>query len=162
MMLDMIVTLSLFIVSLYNMNFWVYTHNVLHVYDIWCCMITLMTTIMFISLTVGVLITTHPQDELVNVSDNVTFTCEALGSPPINYSWLYNGNYILDDPGHFEGANTDTLMIINVLVSDWGIYSCDATNIVNNATSNEATLYGECVYLCVCMRAHARFAFMHA
>ena len=111
-------------------------------------MITLMPTIMFISLTVGVLITTHPQDELVNVSDNVTFTCEASGSPPINYRWLYNGNYIMDDPGHFEGANTDTLMIINVLVTDWGMYSCEATNIVNNATSNEATLHGECVSKC--------------
>ena len=101
------------------------------------------------SLTVGVLITTHPQDGLVNVSDNVTFTCKASGSPPINYRWSYNGNYIMDDPGHIEGANTDTLMIINVLVTDWGMYSCEATNIVNNATSNEAMLHGECVSLCV-------------
>ena len=100
----------------------------------------------YLSLTVGVLITTHPQDKLVNVSDNVTFTCEASGSPPINYRWLYNGNYIMDDPGHIEGANTDTLMIINVLVTDWGIYSCEATNIVNNATSDNATLHGEYGY----------------
>ena len=109
-----------------------------------------MPTIMSISLTVGVLITTHPQDELVNVSDNVTFTCEASGSSPINYKWLYN-NYITGDAGHFMGANTDTLMIINVLVNDWGMYSCEATNIVNNATSNEATLHGECVYVYVCV-----------
>ena len=107
-----------------------------------------MPTIMFISLTVGVLITTHPQDELVNVGDNATFTCEASGSPPINYRWLYNGNDIMDDPRHLEGANTDTLMIINVLVTDWGMYSCEVTNIVNNATSNEATLHGECVSKC--------------
>ena len=103
------------------------------------------------SLTVGVLITTHPQDELVDVSDNVTFTCEASGSPPINYRWLYNGNYIMNDPGHIEGANNDTLMIINVLVTDWGMYSCEATNIVNNVTSNEATLHGKCMSLYACV-----------
>ena len=97
------------------------------------------------SLTVGVFITKHPKDKLPSVSDNVTFTCEASGSPPISYRWLYNGNYIMDDPGHIEGANTDTLMIINVLVTDWGMYSCETTNIVNKATSNEATLYSECV-----------------
>ena len=105
----------------------------------------------FISLTVGVLITTHPQDELVNFSDNVTFTCEASGSPPINYRWLYNGNYITDDPGHIEGATTDTLMIINVRVTDWGMYSCEATNVVSSAISNNATLHGTCVSVSVCM-----------
>ena len=106
------------------------------------------------SLTVGVLIATHPQDELVDVSDNVTFTCEASGSPPVNYRWLYNGNYIMNDPGHFEGANTGTLMIINVLVTDWGMYSCEATNIVNNATSNEATLHGKCMGLYACVSVY--------
>ena len=107
------------------------------------------------SLTVGVQITTDPQDELVNVSDSVNFTCEASGSTPISYRWLYNGNDITDDPGHIEGANTNTLMIVNVEVTDWGVYSCVASNIVDNATSNEATLHGEylsvCLYMCVCM-----------
>ena len=102
-----------------------------------------------ISLTVGVLITRHPQDKLVNVSDNVTFICAASGSPPITYRWLYNGNYIMDDPGHIEGANTDTLMIINVLVTDWGMYSCEATNIVNSATSDNVTLHGKCLPVCL-------------
>ena len=62
----------------------------------------------------------------------------------------------MDDPGHIEGANTDTLMIINVLVTDWNMYSCEATNTVNNAISDNATLHGKCVHLClsvhVCMR----------
>ena len=105
------------------------------------------------SLTVGVVITTHPQDELVNVSDSVNFTCEASGSLPINYRWLYNGSYIMNDPGHIEGVNTSTLMIVNVNVTDWGMYSCEASNTVDNATSNEAKLYGKCVclYVCVCV-----------
>ena len=98
------------------------------------------------SLTVGVVITTHPQDELVSVSDSVNFTCEASGSSPISYRWLYIGNYIMEDPGHIEGVNTTTLMIVNVTFTDWGMYSCEASNIVNDVTSNEATLHGE---LCV-------------
>ena len=104
-----------------------------------------------ISLTVGVLITTHPQDELVGITDSVNFTCEASGSPPVNYRWLYNGDYIMDDPGHVEGVNSDTLMIVNVTVTDVGVYSCEANNIVNNATSNEATLHGKCFCVCMCM-----------
>ena len=119
-------------------------------------MISLMPNMMqlYISFTVGVLITTHPQVELVSLSDNVTFSCEASGSPPINYRWLYNGNYIMDVPGHIEGANTSTLMIINVHVTDWGTYSCEAINIVNNATSNEAVLNGKCLSVCVCACMH--------
>ena len=105
----------------------------------------LILNISYVSLTVGVLITTHPQDELVNVSDSVNFTCEASGSSPIYYRWLYNGNYIMNDPGHIEGVNTTTLMIVNVAVTDWGMYNCEASNIVNNATSNGATLHGEYV-----------------
>ena len=90
-----------------------------------------------------VVIIAHPQNELVNVSDSVNFTCEASGSSPIYYRWLYNGNYIMNDPGHIEDVNTTTLMIVNVAVTDWGVYSCEASNIVNNVTSNGATLHGE-------------------
>ena len=50
----------------------------------------------------------------------------------------------MNDPGHIEGVNTTTLMIVNVTVTDWGMYSCEASNIVNNVTSNGATLHGEC------------------
>ena len=101
----------------------------------------------FLFLTVGILITTHPQGDLVNVSDSVNLTCESLGSPPINYRWLYNGNYIMNDPGHVENVNSATLMIENVTVTDWGLYSCEASNIVNNATSNGAILHS--AYVCV-------------
>ena len=103
------------------------------------------------SLTVGVVIITHPQDELVSISDSVNFTCEASGSSPISYRWLYNGNYIMEYPGHIEGVTT--LMIVDVIVTDWGMYSCEASNIVNDVTSNEVTLHGErvCLFVCVCV-----------
>ena len=128
----------------------------MHAYTCECVNVTSLCSYIyiytyFISLTVGILITTHPQDELINVSDNVTFTCEASGSPPINYRWLYNGNCIMDDPGHIEGANTSTLMIINIRVTEWGMYGCEAINIVNNAISDNVTLHGTCVLVFVCM-----------
>ena len=95
------------------------------------------------------MITTHPQDELV-ASDSVNFTCEASGSPPINYRWLYNGNYIMNDPEHIESVNTTTLMIVNVTVTDWGVYTCEASNIVNKATSNGAILHSMSIYMHTC------------
>ena len=113
---------------------------------IYCIMIL---RISYLSLTVGVLITTHPQYELVDISDSVNFTCEASGSLPIYYRWLYNGNYIMDDPGHIDGINTTILMIVNVTVTDWGVYSCEASNSFDNATSDGATLHGVCVCVCV-------------
>ena len=84
----------------------------------------------------------------------MNFTCEASGSLPINYSWLYNDNYIVNVPGYIEGVNSATLMIVNVNVTDWGVYSCEVTNIVNNDTSHGATLHGKCWSLYVqCMHA---------
>ena len=118
----------------------------MYMHYIYCIMIL---RISYLSLTVGVQITRHPQLELVDVSDSVNFTCEASGTSPIYYRWLYNGNYIMDDPGHIEGVNTTILMIVNVAVTDWGVYSCEASNSFNNVTSDGATLHGVCV--CVCM-----------
>ena len=108
------------------------------------CPCKLQTTSLIIvySLIVGIVITTHPQEQLVIVNGSVNFTCEAPGSQPITYRWMYNGNYVMNDPGHIEGANTSTLMIVNILVTDWGVYSCEASNVVNNVTSDEATLHG--------------------
>ena len=101
-------------------------------------------TSMHIVPTVGVIITSHPVDQTSNIGSNVSFTCEASGSQSIGYKWWHNNNELVNDPGHIEGSNTSMLMIINVTVTDWGIYTCEATNIVNNVTSNEATLSGEC------------------
>ena len=88
----------------------------------------------------------------------MNFTCEASGSLPLYYRWLYNGNYILNDPGHIEGVTSATLIIVNVNVTDWGVYSCEASNIVNNVTSHGATLHGKCMScmygICVCMHVY--------
>ena len=61
----------------------------------------------------------------------------------INYTWTFNGNDLMDDPGHIEGADSNTLMIIGVNVTDGGEYSCRANYSGRNDTSNPALLYGE-------------------
>ena len=87
--------------------------------------------------------TTHPRDQSANVNDNVTFTCEALSAYMINYTWTFNGSDLVNDPGHIEGADSSTLMIIGVNVTDGGEYSCRADYIRGTNTSDPALLYGE-------------------
>ena len=69
--------------------------------------------------------------------------CEATGSPPISYQWYYNGIELMDQLVYVSGATTNTLMVTNDNVTQWGNYSCVASNIVNSATSDEATLHGK-------------------
>ena len=87
--------------------------------------------------------TTLPQDQAVNVNDNVTFTCEASHISMINYTWTFNGSDLMNDPGHIEGADSSTLMIIGVNVTDGGEYSCRIDYSGGTNTSNPALLYGE-------------------
>jgi len=94
---------------------------------------------------VGVIITVHPMNQNANSGHDVNFTCEASGSPPISYRWLYSGSKLVDDPGHIMDSNTSTVIITNVTATDWGTYICEATNVVNSVTSNKTTLSGECV-----------------
>ena len=87
--------------------------------------------------------TTYPQDQAVNINDSVNFTCEASGVSMINYTWTFNGNDLMNDPGHIEGASSSTLMIIDVNVTDGGEYSCRADYVGGTNTSDPAMLYGE-------------------
>ena len=104
------------------------------------------------------IITAHPMDQTTIIGSDVNFTCEATGSPPISYKWLYNDNELVDDPGHIMGSSTSTVIIANVNVTDWGIYSCEAANIVNNVISNESMLSGEYT---VHVRMHLMLAYFN-
>ena len=87
--------------------------------------------------------TTYPQDQVVNINDSVNFTCEASGVSIINYTWTFNSNDLIDEPGHIEGADSSTLMIIGVNVTDGGEYSCRADYVGGTNTSDPAMLYGK-------------------
>jgi len=93
--------------------------------------------------TVGVVIATQPMDQYINVSEDTTFMCEATGSPPISYQWLYNGIELIDQLMYVSGASTSTLMVTNANVSQWGNYSCVASNEVDSATSDVAVLHSK-------------------
>ena len=49
----------------------------------------------------------------------------------------------MNDPGHIEDANSTTLMIIGISVTDGGVYNCRANYSGGNITSNSAYLYGK-------------------
>ena len=61
----------------------------------------------------------------------------------INYTWTFNGSDLMDVAGYIEGADSSTLMIIGVNVTDGGEYSCRVDYSGGTNTSNPALLYGE-------------------
>ena len=85
----------------------------------------------------------------VNNRSNVTFNCVSFSYAPVNYTWLKDGEILLDDDINViistdsdEDNNnyTTTLMILDVQLSDNGKYVCNATNREGSRLSNIATL----------------------
>ena len=85
----------------------------------------------------------------VNNGSNVTFNCLSFSYAPVIYTWLKNGEILLDDDVNItistdsdEDNNnyTITLMILDVQLSDNEVYVCNATNREDTALSNAATL----------------------
>ena len=89
-----------------------------------------------------------PVDTLANNGSNIMFNCTSFSYESISYTWLKNGNTILSDSDKFiissnhEGSNTFTitLMILDVQLSDNGVYVCNVTNREGTTLSNAATL----------------------
>ena len=78
-------------------------------------------------------ITTQPTSQSANAGATVTFSAAASGSPAPTFQWRKNG-------GNISGATSATLTLVNVQAGDAATYSVVATNSVNFATSNNATL----------------------
>ena len=85
----------------------------------------------------------------VNNGSNVTFNCVSFSYAPVTYTWLKNGEILLDDDVNIiistdsdEDNNnyTTTLMILDVQLSDNGVYVCNVTNREGTTLSNAATL----------------------
>jgi len=66
-------------------------------------------------------ITSQPANETVAAGNTATFSVTALGTPPLNYQWTFNGTNILG------GTNT-TLLLTNVQSSQAGNYAVWVTN----------------------------------
>ena len=80
-------------------------------------------------------IVTQPQSQAAVISDNVTFSVVASGTPTPNlsYQWRKNGVPI-------GGATGTSLTLANVQVSDAGDYDVEVSNWAGSATSQVATL----------------------
>ena len=94
-------------------------------------------------------ITSHPMSIIVDNGLNVTFNCVSFSYAPVTYTWLRNGTLLDDDDVNIiistdsdEDNNnyTTTLMILDVQLSDNGVYVCSATNRNGTASSNAAIL----------------------
>ncbi len=77
-------------------------------------------------------ISSQPQDETINVGESVTFDVTAEGDN-VSYQWQKDGVDI-------SGANTGTLSIASVQLSDAGSYTCSVTGDCGTIASDEAVL----------------------
>jgi hypothetical protein len=77
--------------------------------------------------------TNLPADQTVVGGQSVTFAADVLGSGPLNYQWLKNGESI-------EGATNATYTISLVLTNDIGGYSLRAANSMATNTTRAALL----------------------
>lgn len=75
----------------------------------------------------------QPVNVTAVIGSNASFSVYVATSTPGYYQWQKNGTSI-------TGANSATLTLVNVQVSDVGAYTCVVSNIVGTATSTSATL----------------------
>ena len=99
-------------------------------------------------------ITTHPEAVNAIPGKPVTFSIQATGTEPLNYQWLHkkgyeNGGWQSCDMERFPGANSSTLIIPSVQMSNEGSYCCTVSNCAGSETSQCTTLtLGEFRYIC--------------
>jgi len=71
---------------------------------------------------------------------NATFTVSvASANPPITYLWRMNGTNITST--NIFGINSSTLLVSNVVMDNFGAYSCQVTDGNGSLSSASATLY---------------------
>lgn len=66
----------------------------------------------------------------------IVLECLAQGSPIPNLKWLKNGHTIDITERHFFAAEQQLLIIVNTLLTDSGIYSCELNNNYGNKTDS--------------------------
>ena len=70
----------------------------------------------------------------VGLGATVTFALTAIGAPPLNYNWQFNGT-TLTNGGQFSGAATNTLVITGTIANDSGTYEVTVTNAFGSTNS---------------------------
>ena len=81
-------------------------------------------------------IITHPSSQSADLTQTVTFICNATGYN-VSYQWtIGSGSF----PNKLTGINSNTLVIPIVRSSDDNAYTCVASNEGGNVSSNTAQL----------------------
>ncbi len=75
----------------------------------------------------------HPVGQTLCEGDNVQFMVSAAGTVPLTYQWK-------KDNVPLPSANSSTLTLNGITISDAGAYSCSVTGLCGSADSNPATL----------------------
>ena len=81
-----------------------------------------------------------------NETQSVNLTCQAMGEPVPDISWYFNGvminvsdnssKYMIMSRSLNITATENTLTVYNVTSSDVGTYTCNATNVMGNDSTN--------------------------
>ena len=87
--------------------------------------------------TVGV----TPNDMSVNMNDTVTFTCQSMASPNLNFAWLINATTNASSNPDIV-VNGPELTISNVTYLLGGRYTCVVTNMVGEG-NDSSDLFGK-------------------
>jgi len=78
-------------------------------------------------------ITGQPQNQIVSVGSNATFSVTATGTAPLSYQWSFNGTPIAN-------ATNATLTLVNVQTNQAGNYNVVITNLAGTYSSGVASL----------------------
>ena len=84
-------------------------------------------------------ITFQPQSRTNNAGTTAVFSVSAGGAAPLAYQWSKDG-LNLSEGGNVSGATNATLTLANVLKADAGTYSVVVSNLLDDVTSQPATL----------------------
>ena len=75
----------------------------------------------------------EPANRLASAGQNAAFSVLSTGAAPLRYLWLFNSNLL-------AGATSDSLLVTNVTLSDFGAYQVVVANAFGSVTSTVARL----------------------
>jgi len=80
------------------------------------------------------LIITQPDSLTVCEATNPVFTIVATGAEKLKYAWYKEPGILIENGPHYSGARTESLTIIDAVLSDAGEYYCIVTDRYRNST----------------------------
>ena len=82
-------------------------------------------------------ITMQPNSISVAKNEDMKFSVDVIGTGPFTFQWFKNGKEVVDNDRIF-GADTDSIIIKNIELSDSGVYSVVVSNTISEIKSDGA------------------------